>query len=361
MPVGTPILASDYNGIHNLMSPIVGPTTSNVNLGYGRTLLSGLVVGGSTPGVSDVITSLQQYNIWKDLQAGHIHQFGTDNTRIALNRVDVGDIIEWANITDFQLFVNDLTSFNRNTTEFPVANFDEAGMLTTSSTSVSSVRSSNWGTGANYRIGHRVTVSWSSANARNHYFNAGGQIRFDASLTGGTSGTANSKDQDWQRILNEMGKIRFWKKATNYFTESLGTGGTGSEYSLGSISTNSATSGGFFNSATRLYTKQGGGVSGGNPGGIPSTQIYDDNEYQINLVIPNTSQMIFEIIFDDSDTGTGYQVESGEQGSPTDEQVTGTITSNLFTYTPNSTFNIGASTFDAIVQTAPTGAVNSSL
>jgi hypothetical protein len=361
MAVGTPILASDYNGIHNLMSPIVGPTTSNVDLGYGRTLLSDLVVGGSTPGVSDVITSLQQYDLWKDLQAGHIHQFATDNTRIALNRVDVGDIIQWANITDFTLFVNDVISFNRDTTEFPSANFDEAGMLTSSSTTVTSTRSTAWGTGGTYRIGHRVTVSWSSANARNHFFNAGGQIRFDASLTGGTTGTTNSKDWDWNRILAEMGKIRFWKKATNYFTESLGTGGTGSEYALGSISTNSATSGGFFNSATRLYTKVGGGVSGGNTGAIPVEQIYDDNEYQINLVIPNDSQMIFEIIFDDSDTGTGYQVESGEQGSPTDEQVGGTVTSNLYTFTPNSTFNIGASTFNAIVQTPPTGAVDSSL
>ena len=359
MAVGTPILATDYNNIRGLILPTVGPFVSNNDLGYGRTFLSGTVVGGSTPGVSDVITSLQQNNLWKDLQAGHVHQYGTANTRIDVNRIEVGDIIYWANITDFEDFANDVLAFDRDVTEFPTANFDEAGMLTTSSTTVTSTRSTAWGTGANYRIGPRVTVTWASAAARNHYFNAGGQIRFDASLTGGTSSTSNTKDWDWNRILAEMGKIRFWKKATDYFCESLGTGGTGSQNALSSISTNTAVSGGFFNSPTRLYTKTGGGVTGGAPGTVPVTQIYDDNEYQINLVIPNSSQMTFEIIFDDSDTGTGGQSES--VNDPVDEQVTGTVTSNLYTFTPNSSFNIGASTFDAIVQTAPTGAVDSSL
>lgn len=362
MTAGTPILASDYNGIYNLMLPVIGPFDSNADLGYGRTLLSSTVVGGSTPGTSDTITALQQNNLWKDLQAGYIHQYGIANTRVDVNDIEVGDIVYYANITDFTDFANDVLAFDRDVTEFPVANFDEAGMLTTSSTSVTSTRSTAWGTGANYRIGHRVTVTWASAAARNHYFNAGGQIRFDASVTGGTSSTANTKDWDWARILSEMGKIRFWKKSTDYYCESLGTGGTGSQNAISAFSNNTATSGGFFNSATRIYTKQGGGVTGGTPGDVPVTQIYDDNEYQVNIVVPNTSQMIFEIIFDDSDTGTGGQAEpGGPAGTPQDEQVTGTVTSNLYTFTPNSTFDIGASTFDAIVQTPPTGAVDSSL
>ena len=138
MAVGTPILASDYNGIYNLMAPIAGPVTSNVDLGYGRNLLSSTVVGGSTFGVSDTITALQQNNLWKDLQAAYIHQYGIANTRVDVNDIEVGDIIYWANITDFTDFANDVLAFNRNVTEFPVANFDEAGMLTTSSTTVSS-------------------------------------------------------------------------------------------------------------------------------------------------------------------------------------------------------------------------------
>ena len=69
--------------------------------------------------------------------------------------------------------------------------------------------------------------------------------------------------------------------------------------------------------------------------------------------------MIFEIVFDDGDTGTGGQSEG--VNDPVDESVGGTVTSNLYTFTPNSNFTIGASTFDAIVQTAPTGTVDSSL
>lgn len=353
MGVGDKILASEYNAIYNLMAPIVGPTTSNVDLGYGRTLLSSPVAIGNT------VTSLQQTNLWKDLQAGYIHQTNIANTRVDIDDVEVGDLIRFVNVTNFDLFADDVVAFNPVSTDFPTANFDEASLLTSSSTSTSSSRSTAWGTGATSRIGHRVTVSWASANARNHFWNAGGQIRFDASLTGGTSGTSNTKDWDWNRILAEMGKIRIRKKGSNYVTDSLGTGGTGTSLGLGSLSTNTNTSGGFFTSPTRLYTKQGGGVTGGNPGTVPVTQIYDDNEYQINIVVPNTSQMIFEIVFDDGDTGTGGQSEG--VNDPVDESVGGTVTSNLYTFTPNSNFTIGASTFDAIVQTAPTGTVDSSL
>ena len=38
MAVGTPILASDYNNIFNSISSVVGPSTSNADLGYGRAL-----------------------------------------------------------------------------------------------------------------------------------------------------------------------------------------------------------------------------------------------------------------------------------------------------------------------------------
>ena len=359
MAVGDPITASDYNNIFNSTNTIVGPSTSNADLGYGRNMNASTVVGGSTPGVSDTVTQLQQFNLFKDLQAGYVHQNASASNAILTTDFDVGDIIVYANITKFTNLYNSVLNFNEATTEFPTANFDESNLVTSGSISVASSRSSAWGTGATSRIGHRVTVSWASAAKRNEFFNAGGQIRFEASLTGGSTGTSNSKDWDWNRILAEMGKIRFWKMGSDYKTESLGSGGTGSTYTIGSISTNTATSSGFFNSPTRLYTKQGGGVSGGNPGTVPVTQIYDDNEYQINLVLPSTSQMTFEIVFDDADTGTGGQLEG--VNAPVDEQVGGTVTSNLLTFTPNSSFVIGSSSFDAIVQLAPTGTVDSSL
>ena len=69
--------------------------------------------------------------------------------------------------------------------------------------------------------------------------------------------------------------------------------------------------------------------------------------------------MAFEIVFDDADSGTGGQLES--INDPVDEQVGGTVSSNLLTFTPNSSFVIGSSSFDAIVQLAPTGTVDSSL
>ena len=352
MPSGTLITAAEYNNLRTLTDQVVGQGTS---LGYGRSLLASANVVAS----SDKITSLQQTNLYKDVQAAHIHQNNFANTDVNVADIEVGDIINFTNVTNFTSMVGDITSFNPAVSEFPSANFDEAGLLTTSSTTTSSTRTSAWGTGSDSRIGHRVTLTWASGDARNFYFNAGGQVRFDASLTGGTSGTSNTKDWDWNRILSAMGKIRFYKMGTAYKTVSIASSGTGSEYTIGAISTNTATSGGFFNSATRLFTKVGGGVSGGASGTVPVTQIYDDNESQINVVAPNTSQLTFEIIFDDADTGTGGQSESNPD--KVDEQVGGTVTSNLYSYRPNSSFLIGATTFPAIQQAAPTGAVDSSL
>ena len=161
MAVGTPILASDYNNIFNSISSVVGPSTSNADLGYGRTLTAGTVVGGSTPGVSDTVTQLQQFNLYLDLQGCYVHQNASTSNAIATGDFDVGDPIVYANITKFTNLLNSCTAFNSASTEFPTANFDEANMTTSGSVSVSSSRSSAWGTGANARIAHRVTVSLS--------------------------------------------------------------------------------------------------------------------------------------------------------------------------------------------------------
>jgi len=44
-----------------------------------------------------------------------------------------------------------------------------------------------------------------------------------------------------------------------------------------------------------------------------------------------------------------------------DENVTGNVTSNVYTYTPSSTFVYDSVTYSAITQAAPNGVVNSAL
>tara|TARA_B100002019_G_C21274025_1_gene604091 strand:- start:3159 stop:4319 length:1161 start_codon:yes stop_codon:yes gene_type:complete len=383
--VGQPITALEYNNTRGLIASYVGDfntwsehglSTSTTTSGYGRNFTSNLVVGGSTPGVSDYVTEQQHFDLWLDLQAGHVHQFGTQYTGIQPtafegkltypNDADYAsrDLIEWAHYAnagsnnDLRDIASAVNAFNHASTDFDSSSFTTALLRTSGGASCSSSRdgsSSPWNT----TITHRVTVSFLNHNDLLYFLSAGGEIRFDASLSGGTSATANTKDWDWRQILSAMGTIRFGRVAGNWRTESLSGSGSGSL--LSTISTGTSPS-------TLIFQKQGGVTTGnpspGDPGG---TTIYDNNSYQIyastNVAFSSATQLIFEVRFDDADPGTG-----GQQGYPTepdvggvDENVTGTATSNIYTYTPSSTFVYNSVTYSAIQQAAPEGTVNSNL
>lgn len=384
-----PITALEYNNTRGSIAQKLGDfstwnehglTTSTTTSGYGRNFTSNLVVGGSTPGVSDTVTEQQHFDLWLDLQAAHVHQFGSQYSGIQPTAFEgkltypndadyaLRDVIDWDHYDDVSGPNNDLrdiatavNTFNHAATDFDSSSFTTAILRTSGGASCSSTRDGStnpWG-GSPDTITHRVTISFISHNAMLYFLSAGGEIRFDASFTGGTSGTANTKDWDWDQILAAMGTIRFGRVAGNWRTESLSGSGTGSL--LSSISTGASPS-------TLIFQKQGGVTTGnpspGDPGG---TTIYDDNAYKIyastNVAFSSATQLIFEIQFDDADPGTG-----GQQGYPSepdvggiDEDVTGTVTSNIYTYTPSSTFVYDGVTYSAVGQAPPEGTVNSAL
>jgi hypothetical protein len=114
---------------------------------------------------------------------------------------------------------------------------------------------------------------------------------------------------------------------------------------------------------TVIFTKQGGVSTAAPPTG---TAVYDNNQYRIlastNNAFASATQLIFQIEFDDADTGSGGQAEpGGEFGTPIDEPVGGTTTSNVYTYTPSSDFVIAGVTYSAIQRPAPNGTINSAL
>jgi len=365
MAANDPITALEYNNIRSIVNPIVGIAST----GYGRTLLSGTVVGGSTVGVSDRVTAQQHEDLFLDLQSCHVHQYGSINGAIAIGGIAADTEIEWQDVVDLNTIASATTSFNHVTTDFPSANFTTDLLRTNGGASCSSSRSTAWGTGATASINHQVTIDFGTNLAFRHFLNAGGEIRFDASLTGGTSGTANTKDWDWAQILSAMGTIRFGLVGTNWRTESVGGTGTGSLIAQASLASSGSPT-------TLIFTKQGG-VTVGNPsiGDPTGTTIYDDNEYTIraglNSAFASATQLIFNIVFNDADTGTGGQ--SGypgetEIGDLIDESVGGTTTSNVYTYSPDSEFTIDVTTYTAIrwqypgqSRYAPIGTINSNL
>lgn len=355
MAQNDPITALEYNNVFNLIDPIVG---KNAN-GYGRTMLSSTVTGGSTLGVSDTVTSQQQLDLFIDLQSAYVHQTGTVSNSISITDFEPSTLVEFSDISGLGTISTDVANFSPSfSQDFPSGNFLQELLVTTSGIGVTSTRSSSWGTSTEPRINHRITITWPSAADRNYFFNSGGQIRFEANLTGGTSSTTDSKDWDWQRILDNMGQIQFGKRYSDDAWRTVSTGtGTGSVNTT--LSNDSTVSGGFLANATKIFSQFGGGTSGGNTGTVPTTEIYSDNEYFIQAVEPNSSSLIFEIVFDDGDTGTGGQDEGVDD--PVDEPVTGTITSFVRTFTADSEFTIGTTTYPAVKLTAPPGTINSQL
>ena len=371
MAVNDPISALEYNNIRSSVAQRLGNfavwtehgfTTSTTNSGYGRNFSSGLVVGGNTPGVSDTVTEQQYFDLFLDLQAGIVHQTGSlDGTT---NKADFaeGTVIEWSEVTDLQSMATTVNAFNHASTDFPSSSFTTDVLRTGGGVSTSSTRSTSWGgTSQTQTITHRVTVNFGTHNNFLYFLAAGGEIRFDAELTGGTSATANTKDWDWAQMLAGLGTVRFGRvNQTTWRCDSVGGSGTG--YSNSSISTGSTPT-------TLIFEKFGGTTVGDPSPGDPSgTTIYDDNNYRIyastNTAFSSATQLIFQIEFADADTGTGGQLEYPDPFTDVgavDESVTGTIVSNVYTYTPSSTFTIDGVVYNAINQTPPTGTLNSSL
>jgi hypothetical protein len=320
--VGNTILAADYNTLRNTVSGILATN-------YGQTLISTAASAGSTS-----VSVTQKLNLFLDIQRTHVHHTNALNTNIAVPTTGVtigADTSEAYNQTtgvrssitdgtrmgynDFESAVTTLSNFNPSTIGiWPTASF-------TLGTATNSSRSTAWGGTTPQIIYHVVTVTFSSQTIRDQYFNAGGEIRFSGSLTGGSG----AKDTDWASLLTSMGSIRFskWRLTADSGTPEP----TGSGY-------DSLTS-----TYRTLFIKTGSGV-------------YDDNEYIIEGRIESTTTLRFRIRFNDGDVGTGdpnFPLEPG-----TDESVGGTTTSSVNSFRPDSTFTYNSTTYDAVRLSAPT-------
>jgi hypothetical protein len=317
------IQASQYNTLRTTVSSIL-------NTNYGQSLNSIAVVSDN---VSSPVASTDLRNLFLDIQKTQVHHTGSLNANIEIPPTGVtiaadtsqnynqstGALTALTNGTrmgfnDFELAVNTLSNFNPSTANiWPVGNF-------TLGTAISSSRSTTWGGASqDQSIYHIVTFTFASSTARNQFFSAGGELRFSASLAGG-SGT---KSVDWTNLLSAIGTIRFSKWR---LTASSGTPNpTGSGFdSLSGI-------------YRLLYTKSGSGV-------------YAENQYTIEARIESTTILRFRIRFEDADVGDpplAFPLEG------IDESVNGTVTSTVNTFRPDSSFVFNSTPVTAVSLPAP--------
>jgi hypothetical protein len=181
----------DYNDIRTKAINLIG--TGSAGLGYGQTIRS------SEVGVSSRVTvnewanlRFDIFNIWK-------HQYGD---LPSINAPAANSIVR-ANTTNqpykqYDNFVNILTAnrFGIHSSQAITRN------KATASTTWPGVYGGSW----TNVIFCTVDVSWTTANAARYFFNAGGEIRFNSSRTGGSSTPQNSS---WTSLLTSIGTRSF--------------------------------------------------------------------------------------------------------------------------------------------------------
>ena len=357
------ITASTYNAIRSRVNRVVG-IGDGAEFGYGQTLQSSLMSD------NDLITAADMENLYNDIVLAAKHQSGDPpvwTTSDGLNAPDTGEIIgvyaaelgapiTTTNPTTGEEIVTRNTLNATIDTDEGYLDFEQAATqietnyLTTGSGALTttvadtSVRTTPWNT----QISHVFTVQWNSAEHRRTWANAGGKIRFNANLTGGTSQPGDetqtppgTKDEIWQTMLNTMGTVEMGVLGTS----TTGTGTAASDVSI------------YFASRAekRDYADSDGLTFGGGSGSNANTSeataltiftkngsgVYSENEYKIKVWEVDTNALRFSITLNDFDIGDSQDPNNLQGVSvPIDESVTGFVTSTISLVTPNGFLDI---------------------
>ena len=169
----------------------------------------------------------------------------------------------------------------------------------------------------NGTLSHIVDVEFTDAAARRHFFNAGGEIRFSASVSYAGS---QAKTVSWQDQLNQMGTISF--KAQ----ETISNVGAGSFSTTGNFQ---------LTSTYQLCYRQNGGA------------VYNENTYDVYALSLTADTIRFKIEFVDSVPTAAYYY--------TDENVQGDFTSIFSLFRPSGNVTINGTGYTTVELPAPVG------
>lgn len=318
MSTTIPITASRYNNLRILVNRILGVSSlSSPTYGYGQNVSTVAVTGNFNVNqlATDKVTAEQYENLYIDLIRLRVHQVGAGSTTInpfvegSFETNPSADKIELAYIQALEALAT-----NIETDRFLIDSITQAtevNLKTSTGISVSSTRSFATQGSWNGTIVHIVKVTFDNAQQRRQFFNAGGEVRFNASVnyTG-----SQSKTIDWQTQLNAMGTISFKANQT------ISNNGIGSSYSIGNYN---------LTSTYQLCYDQTGGAT------------YARNHYYIRALQLNDSEIQFRIEFVD---GLPNNIVTG-----IDEPVLGDFTSAIKLLQPDGSVNVNGVLTDTVV------------
>ena len=294
---GTAVLAADYNSIQSKIAGILGAGSGQS--GYGQIVLSSQVAAGNT--ITGLTTTSQWAYLREDLRKARRHQTGNDTEGDALyDPVNATDkIIRQSHFSSYDSLADTVI-----TNKFTCA--PNKGSLENVLTPA--VRTAAW----NGTLTNTVTITFpgadttARANNARYFFNAGGNFQIFGNFVPTGDTTVNRKNDIWKTLITNAGRATF-----NY-NQTVSNGPAGSSLSTYNI--------GWYNLTTTnqlILNKQAESLT------------YSANRLQIYARRDaNSTQCIFEIQFQDLDTGSGAI-------GPVDENVTGNLTSTCQMFRPS--------------------------
>ena len=313
--VGNLFSAADFNAVVAKITKVLGDDGVDEQVGYGRNVRS------STVDSDTLITAALMDNLYDDLVQARAHQKGTsftwDTSADGLNAPDTGEYIGAFAADIGPTDSSDATAdeaegfldFEQAATDILADIYDIGGDQTSLETLETSTRTTAW----NGTITTVADIVFTNEDERRYFFNSGGYLQIDASLTGGNSVAGDQtatypddpgyqKDEIWQTMLNTMGSIRLSRTGTT-------STGSGTAQAIGNYDLTT--------SYQTIFQKDGSGV-------------YSENYYRIEAKAA-TNKITFRITFVDADLGDNRDADAGfpGEGTPVDENVTGTITSTI--------------------------------
>lgn len=283
---GDKITELDYNTLQGDIATIMGTpagSTETAATGYNQSLSSSQISAGNS------ITEAQWDNLRTDITKAYTHQFGSAPT---ITDVSTSDIIDAVTYNAYETLI---TTVSSDPNRYTIG----SGQFTTVAGQTATLAS-----GWNGTQTHQFTATFSSSNERRAFFNAGGSIRINLSLSYTGS---ESKTQDWQTMMSDLGTVVFNYKETTY----------------GSSSTNSI---GNYDLTTSF---QGiASEDGANP--------YAENTVSVSARANSATQLEFRVGLTDLDEGDRPVPSPPPPYGPlVDENVKGTTTSTISIIKPN--------------------------
>ena len=291
---GNIIYAADYNNVQGTANFLL--STGLADSGYGQAITSGQV----NPTLK--VTAAQWTNLRTDLLKIRQHQTGVDEGA-GLGIATTGLLVDDAFVNLFKT-----VAATCNTNRLTIAS--NQGTAETLA-GAGQTRTTAW----NGVVSHTVTITFATSNAARHFFNAGGEIRFSGSRSGGST---TNKNTSWTNLLSDMGTIKLGYGGTTY----TGTGAAGGYPTTGI---------GWYGLTTSYQTVFVKPAVAG---------VYLENDYNIQVkknAADNTATILtFEIQFRDDDSGDQQTPPAGKVAGPAvDENIDGTLTSTVQIFRPS--------------------------